>query len=394
MNIGVLDQNGLEFNARLRVLNTFILLSFCFAIPFELGMAIKGLWSTFSIFVLIQLWLIFCLILSYKKKYKAFKLFLYLVVALSLPCLCLSLGNPSGFYLYYFLFPLIAFNLYDLSEVNSLIKAWVILFISLLFTTQIGNFSSYPWIRIEPNFQDLLFHINFLLCIVFLIVMMYNVVLSHNKMYKKLESTSTEKDILLSEVHHRVKNNLAVISGLFRLQVKESNAKEINDFLLENSNRIHSMGLTHNLLYLQNNISKLEFDKYIKKLVNNIKSTYFRIENISISYNLIPVTIDLNSAVPFGLVINEIITNSIKHVLSEKKHLKIDISLSEKGEYYVLTIADDGLGYDPRIDKSNDSLGLFIIDSLIDQIDGKYEIDVSSGTSYSITFPKQKDNLS
>jgi len=389
LSVGNNDANSLEFNARLQVLNTFIILSFCFAIPFEIGMIINEYWSSALLFFAIQIWLLICLYLNFKRKYETFKIALYLVIALALPSLGFSLGNQSGFYLYFFLFPLIAFNLYTFKETKNLIRVWLVLLVSLVLTLQLNHMPSYPLIKLEPEFKDTLFHFNFFLCLIFLITMMYNIVSSHNKLYQKLENTLKEKDILLAEVHHRVKNNLSVISGLFRLQIKDTNLKEMNDFLLDNSNRIHSMGLTHNLLYLQKNISYLDFDNYIKELVNSLSSSFSGRDKISISYDLLPLKIDLNTAAPFGLIINEIITNSIKHAFPNLKDPKIQITLTEEAQNYKLIIKDNGPGFNLKENKTDNSIGLFIIDSLIDQIEGKYQFDNSSGACYSILFPKK-----
>ena len=218
---------------------------------------------------------------------------------------------------------------------------------------------------------------------------MLSVVRTESELHRELESTIAEKNVLLAEVHHRVKNNLAVISSMLRLQIKESNNVELNSVLQNNSNRIHSMSLTHNKLYVQDDISKIAFDKYLEDLAKQLIHSYDGILNLKLNLDLSSVVISLNDASVIGLIVNEIITNSIKHAFIKDSPAIIDIKLNTDSVNHHLLIGDNGKGFVAGKVDNNESLGLMLIDSLTTQLDGTYQIMSKQGTKYIITFPNR-----
>ncbi|MCK6650355.1 MAG: PAS domain S-box protein, partial [Bacteroidia bacterium] len=181
-----------------------------------------------------------------------------------------------------------------------------------------------------------------------------------------------EKEILLAEIHHRVKNNMAVISGLIGLQsnyVEDEKAKELFE---ESRNRIHSMALIHDKLYQHETFAKIEFCAYINDLVDHIKGSYNATEaDVSFSITCNDIFLNIQQAVPCGLVLNELISNSFKHAFKGRKEGEIKIVCTKMGEKFTMMVSDNGVGYDAdKALKESNSLGLTLINALIEQING------------------------
>ncbi len=197
-----------------------------------------------------------------------------------------------------------------------------------------------------------------------------------------------EKEILLAEIHHRVKNNMAVISGLIGLQsnyVEDEKAKELFE---ESRNRIHSMALIHDKLYQHETFAKIEFCAYINDLVDHIKGSYNATEaDVSFSITCNDIFLNIQQAVPCGLVLNELISNSFKHAFKGRKEGEIKIVCTKMGEKFTMMVSDNGVGYDAdKALKESNSLGLTLINALVEQINGTVKTTNHSGTTYYISF--------
>lgn len=202
------------------------------------------------------------------------------------------------------------------------------------------------------------------------------------------KATLLEKEILLAEIHHRVKNNMAVISGLIGLQsnyVEDEKAKELFE---ESRNRIHSMALIHDKLYQHETFAKIDFCAYINDLVSHIKASYNNTE-AEINFEIVcnDIFIDIKNAVPCGLILNELISNACKHAFKGREKGEIKIVCTKMGEKFTMMVADDGVGYDAEtaLKKSN-SLGLTLINALVEQVSGKLNTTHHNGTAYYISF--------
>ncbi len=202
------------------------------------------------------------------------------------------------------------------------------------------------------------------------------------------KATLQEKEILLAEIHHRVKNNMAVISGLIGLQsnyVEDEKAKELFE---ESRNRIHSMALIHDKLYQHETFAKIDFCAYINDLVNHIKTSY-NYSDTKIKFEIIcnDILLDIKNAVPCGLILNELISNAYKHAFREREEGEIKIVCTKMGDKFTMMVADDGVGYNAEaaLKKSN-SLGLTLINALVEQVGGKLNTTHHSGTAYYISF--------
>lgn len=205
----------------------------------------------------------------------------------------------------------------------------------------------------------------------------------------QMRESLREKEVLLKEVHHRVKNNLQIISSILNLQssyVKDENTLEI---LRESQNRIKSMSFIHESLYQTKDFSSINFGEYIENLSKNLVLSYHIFDNfIETSYELEEVELNLDQAIPCGLIINELITNSLKYAFPEKKEgAKIWINVSLEGNMVRIELGDNGVGLPEGFDyRETDSLGLQLVVTLVEQLDGTIEMSRSQGTTYLITF--------
>jgi two-component sensor histidine kinase len=197
-----------------------------------------------------------------------------------------------------------------------------------------------------------------------------------------------EKDLLVKEVHHSVKNNLQIISSLMKLQSAKSNNDEIRNSLNEAQDRINSMALLHQLLYRNNQMTSLLFNEYLDGLISQISSGFaLTKKNIELKTNFITLELDLDTAIPLGLITNELVSNAYKHAFNGKEGL-ITIELSKLFKnIYQLKIADNGQGLPANFDlHSNDSLGLDIVCILSEQINAELKIYNDNGAKFDIIF--------
>jgi two-component sensor histidine kinase len=217
---------------------------------------------------------------------------------------------------------------------------------------------------------------------------------NHEKKRKEQEIRESlkEKETLLMEVHHRVKNNLAVVSGMMQLQAFDTENEELRQKLYDSVMRIKSMATIHELLYQSKHFSKIKLDENIKRLVSTINNTYQTGPEISINYNMEPVVLNMNQAIPASLIINEVVTNSLKHAFDNNENGNIVINLYEQHDLVHLEITDDGIGLDQNLAENlsqKKSLGIKLIDTLSEQIEGNYEYtSPAKGTKFTLTIPK------
>ena len=208
---------------------------------------------------------------------------------------------------------------------------------------------------------------------------------------KQMQESLNEKEILLQEVHHRVKNNLQVISSILNLQssyVKDENSLNI---LRESQNRIKSMSFIHESLYQTKDFSGIEFSGYILSLANNLVHSYsLEVGMVHLKTEFEDTFLSLDQAIPCGLIANELISNSLKYAFDKGQAGEIFVSVKHKGSKVTLIIADNGKGLPEGFDYENsESLGLQLVYTLKDQLDASIEVSTKRGTKYLITFDKQ-----
>lgn len=197
-----------------------------------------------------------------------------------------------------------------------------------------------------------------------------------------------EKEVLLKEVHHRVKNNLQVIYSLLSLQSKRIADPATRLMFDESMNRVCSMTLIHERLYHSTDLTNIDFKGYLQSLVHAISANY-RCPNVSCTVEMESLFLDVNAGIPCGLIANELITNSFKHAFCDGREgtITVGIRKNRHGEH-VLTVRDNGIGCPPGLDFSNTaSLGLQLVNGLAAQLHGTVGLITANGSEFSITFP-------
>ena len=204
-----------------------------------------------------------------------------------------------------------------------------------------------------------------------------------------IESSLREKEILLKEIHHRVKNNLQIVSSLLNLQANRTDSEELKRTINEAKNRISSMALIHQKMYQSGNVSSIDFQAYIEQMAQSMDAT-FNTHKKEISYhiNTHNIILDIDTSIPLGLIINELLTNSYKYAFAGKESGNITINLQEKNNTELeLHISDDGTGLPANFDMNTlNSLGLKLVKGLSNQLKGTIRFENDHGTHCFITF--------
>ncbi len=212
---------------------------------------------------------------------------------------------------------------------------------------------------------------------------------ANDKLLKSLE----EKNVLLQEVHHRVKNNLQLISSLLYFQSKQITDPGLQNIFAESRNRIKAMAMVHEKLYQSDEFSKIDIKKYLSSLIATLAQSLGLNQNrISIDINIGEIFLFLDTGVKIGLLINELFTNSVKYAFPDNSKGQINIDITFAGDgYYTLTFEDNGVGMpDSIIKNGSESIGLLIVESLTKQMEGRFNITNGRGTKFIISF---KDGL-
>ena len=202
----------------------------------------------------------------------------------------------------------------------------------------------------------------------------------------------TEKEVLLKEIHHRVKNNLQVISSLLGLQSRKIKDKAALNAINEGRTRVQSMSLIHQNLYKENNLTGIEIKKYLEQLCNNLFATYnIANEQINLETNIEDIILDVDSIVPIGLILNELITNALKHAFPNNKSGIISIDISKNNEGLLMTVSDNGIGMksDDPFNESN-SFGYHLIKAFQRKLNADLDISGTNGTSISMLIRNYK----
>ncbi len=201
-----------------------------------------------------------------------------------------------------------------------------------------------------------------------------------------------QKDTLMREMHHRIKNNLAVIQALLRLQSKDIDDEIAREYFDETHARVQSISLIHEMLYQSRDLSNINFLEYIGKLIKSLVRYNKENSMVSISLNIESITLDLDSMLPLGLIVTELVTNAFKYAFPDGRSGHITIGLSSKdNDHHVLSVKDDGVGIPQDFDINKaDSFGMKIISSLVKQIRGGLEILRDGGSEFRISFRNLK----
>jgi two-component sensor histidine kinase len=206
----------------------------------------------------------------------------------------------------------------------------------------------------------------------------------------QIKASLKEKDVLLREVYHRIKNNMSVISSLLNLQSQYIKDKKYKEMFKESVDRLRLMSLIHDNLYRSEDLSKINFSYYIKDMVDSMYRSYgLSPEKIKLIKNIERITtLGVDEAIPCALIINELVSNALKHAFPEGRAGEIKVSLSTRDEDKIeIAVADNGVGIPMDMDfRNTDSLGLKVVNDLIGQLQGKIELKREKGTEFNVSF--------
>ena len=206
---------------------------------------------------------------------------------------------------------------------------------------------------------------------------------------EQIKTSLREKEVLLKEIHHRVKNNLQIISSLLGMQSDYIEDIASKSLFVDSLNRIKSMALIHERLYQSKDLSNIDFGEYVNDLTSYLASTYkTNTSDIELKVDIIKLNLSIEQSIPIGLIINELVSNSFKYAFDERNSGKIEVILKKvSNSKYYLILSDDGKGIPDNINfKDTKTLGLQIVNNLVEQINGKIILDNSKGTNFIIEF--------
>jgi len=210
---------------------------------------------------------------------------------------------------------------------------------------------------------------------------------------RALEAALAEKNVLLKEIHHRVKNNMQVISSLLNLQSRYLKHPDDVELFKDSQNRIRSMAFIHEKLYQSKSLSRIEFGGYIKSLIDSLRQSYQKERSrIHARLETEEIFLDIQTAIPCGLIVNELVSNAFTHAFPGERGGEVVVGLQcgEDGAVH-LTVRDDGVGLPLGFNiRAADSMGMQLVTMLVDQIDGTIEVDRSRGTEFHLAFRELK----
>ncbi|HUJ90505.1 MAG TPA: PAS domain S-box protein [Syntrophorhabdales bacterium] len=220
-------------------------------------------------------------------------------------------------------------------------------------------------------------------------VIVLNDITERKEAEEKIRAALREKEILLKEIHHRVKNNLQIVSSLLYLQTRRTEHSGAISALRESRNRIKSMALIHERLYQSPDLASVDMGEYTRSLVSDLRHSHIAEDSaVRLTVTIEDIPLGITEAIPCGLIINELVSNALKHAFPKGREGEITIQLLRRDTSQVtLTVSDNGIGFPERVNyRESPSLGLTLINSLVKQLDATLELDRSGGTTFTITF--------
>ena len=205
---------------------------------------------------------------------------------------------------------------------------------------------------------------------------------------QQIEASLKEKEVLLKEIHHRVKNNMQVISSLLNLQAGQTRDSHVRDMLKESQNRVKSMALIHERLYQSKDLAQIDFGDYVRSLTAHVFRSY-NVEGIQLNVRVENIYLSVDTAIPCGLIINELVSNSLKHAFprGRKGEIRVELKPNVKAQGYELTVSDSGVGFPEGLDfRTTESLGLQLVNTLTSQLEGTLALKKNGGTRFVVTF--------
>lgn len=401
LDIGIKSDMEFYQKRELRLVNLFALIaligSVCGIITvFLIKANYPTFIATFSMYTAIG-----TLLLNYKKYYDAATTLFVITTNFSIFIINQQYAPTVGNQLYYF--PIIFCVALIHSPHKPIFRSiiyFAIIAISFL-STIIFRIPSIKNLSVTEEDNKVLLIYNSSFTIFLTIIMVYLVVKLINKqnnetisLLKKEQEAQViiahslkEKETLLAEIQHRVKNNLAVISGLLNLQMEKAPCEVSKNLMIESRNRVMSIAMVHQRLYQKENLSKINFKLYLSELIAEIISSLrLFTKQVKVVEDFIDVELEVTKAIPIGLIINEAVTNSLKHAFKHVETPIITIQMKFVLGNIQITILDNGPGFNDLKNRKENALGLSLIESLADQIDGKILFENKGGASVTLSF--------
>jgi two-component sensor histidine kinase len=415
VNLGVTENLPAENASRIKIINKFNLLCISYSVPYIIfSVSFSFYWPAF-VFFIGQILYSISLYANAKRNYNLAKFLIIFSTNFSVFYLSIFYGFNSGFHLYYFTSPLIVFSFFNLYELKKIVYGISLYLLSIGTLVYFNYYELYISQEIKPELQGKLYFINVFLAMSFCLLLVTHFSSFNKKINKileknnqqlgekqlhleqeiierkgtevKLQALLKDKEVLLSETHHRVKNNLAVVSGMLDLQVLMTEDQSTKNILTDSRSRIKSMSLIHESLYRYDNVSQIEFGRYIHSLSEDIKGAFTSPSSklIAINYELDEIYLSVTKAIPCGLLVNEVLTNSFKHAFVNLSAGEIKILFKQEKETCVLEIIDNGVGFIAN-SKPSQSIGMTLIDAFVKQLKGNHEFINDNGTTLKLKF--------
>lgn len=415
-NVGFNDQQTYIFSDKLRSRNKLSFLCAVFSIPYVLYFFNLGLLIPFAAISLGVLLFVISIVLNKFKKYNFSSSLILFTTNFCVLFFSIYLGFNSGIHLYLFTSPLIVLTLFDTKNKYFLSISMISYLATFLIIILFDKYSGITFITIGKSMLDMFYLANFIFCFIIIISLSLYFFINNNRInnllvlkndelinnQKLLEDENKirkhaeekamlslkEREILLSEIHHRVKNNLAVVNGLLELQTTYLNDENTIVALKNSQNRIKSIALLHEKLYENKTLKVVNMIDYIKELSHFIKqSSAPKKKKIDFISNVDSIDLEMEKAMPFALLLNELMSNSYKYAFNGKEEGTIEVSFKKELNSFKFEFKDDGLGFDYKKEINKGSLGLNLIASFSEQLNGKFEyLKVNSGIHFVLTF--------
>ena len=209
---------------------------------------------------------------------------------------------------------------------------------------------------------------------------------------EQIKAALAEKEVLLREVHHRVKNNLQALIYLIEMQAEVNKGEEVRHALKDLQGRVRAMGLVHEKLYQAKDLARIDFSEYLEDLTSYLLYALGAGRSIALNLNAAGIFININTAIPCGMIVTELVTNALKHAFPEDREGEIGVEFRLQQGEYVLTVSDNGVGLPPELAwRATDSLGLKLVNIWATyQLEGNIEVNTQNGTAFTIRFTDRK----
>jgi two-component sensor histidine kinase len=295
-------------------------------------------------------------------------------------------GESSQLYL--FLVPLTISMLMLLQRKEIYKHVVVLLVVYFLFLLVVVAGYIFKWFQTDlpPETIATVRTINISLSSFLTLVVTYIIIRQNLKQELELTALIRQKETLLAEVNHRVKNNMNVITSLLNLKKELCLTNEALEALEDSKNRIYSMALIHQKVYLGNSINDVNFQEHISELAGELVSSYSAEEDVKLNINVDDCCLGLDAAIPCSLVINEVITNSLKHALTGNNVLELNVTMKKTANEIEMAISDNGPGLTDYDKMNKDTLGMTLIDLLCGQLDARYNFTNHNGLVFNMNF--------